>query len=132
MGTGEVTERWYTKDYNGEGDDAEYGYRCRTCGDWFSADTEMNLTQCCPKCGAEDPTMPEINMTPLEIHAVITRLETENAALKRLLRQNNICPYGMLPPGEPMAKCPSGFPGCSCADDAVLDPQTWQEESHAD
>ena len=45
----------------------------------------------------------------------------ENAALKKMLRDNNICPYGMLPPGEPMAKCPSGFPGCGCADDVLLD-----------
>lgn len=51
----------------------------------------------------------------------VTALEKENAVLKKMLRDNNVCPYGMLPPGEPMAKCPGGFPGCSCGDDMMLD-----------
>ena len=51
----------------------------------------------------------------------IERLQRENAVLKKMLRDNSICPYGCLPPGEPMAKCPVGFPGCSCGDDMMLD-----------
>jgi hypothetical protein len=51
----------------------------------------------------------------------IAALEKENAVLKKMLRDNSICPYGQVPPGESLAKCPSGFPGCSCADDMMLD-----------
>jgi len=49
------------------------------------------------------------------------RLQKENDYLKKMLRDNSICPYGALPPGEPMAKCPSGFPGCACADDVMAE-----------
>lgn len=28
-----------------------------------------------------------------------------------------ICPFGNLQPGQSMVHCPSGFPGCECADE---------------
>ena len=32
------------------------------------------------------------------------------------------CPFGKLKPGEQMPHCPSGFPGCGCADEWDLNP----------
>ncbi len=32
------------------------------------------------------------------------------------------CPFDVLPKGEPMAKCPLGFPGCACAAELMLNP----------
>jgi hypothetical protein len=60
-------------------------------------------------------------MTEDQLQAEIDRLREENSALKKMLRDNNICPYRMLPPGEHWSKCPAGFPGCGCADDIVLE-----------
>jgi hypothetical protein len=30
------------------------------------------------------------------------------------------CPFGNLREGEGIAHCPSGFPGCGCADELML------------
>lgn len=30
------------------------------------------------------------------------------------------CPFGSLKEGQTMAHCPSGFPGCGCADELML------------
>lgn len=37
------------------------------------------------------------------------------------------CPFHMLKPGQVMAHCPLGFPGCGCADELMLNPylQDW-------
>ena len=32
------------------------------------------------------------------------------------------CPFGNLQPGQTMAHCPLGFPGCSCADELTENP----------
>lgn len=32
------------------------------------------------------------------------------------------CPFGSLKPGEYISQCPSGFPGCGCADELMLNP----------
>ena len=32
------------------------------------------------------------------------------------------CPFGMLQPGQTIAHCPSGFPGCGCGDEMMLNP----------
>jgi hypothetical protein len=32
------------------------------------------------------------------------------------------CPFGQLKPGQTMAHCPLGFPGCHCADEYDLNP----------
>lgn len=32
------------------------------------------------------------------------------------------CPFGMLEDGQTMAHCPLGLPGCSCADEWMLNP----------
>lgn len=32
------------------------------------------------------------------------------------------CPFGKLQPGETIAHCPSGFPGCGCGDELMLNP----------
>ena len=47
--------------------------------------------------------------------------EPEVAALKKMLRENNICPYGVLPPGSAMGLCQLGFPGCACMDAIMMD-----------
>tara|TARA_Y100000310_G_scaffold317145_1_gene369669 strand:+ start:2213 stop:2485 length:273 start_codon:yes stop_codon:yes gene_type:complete len=51
------------------------------------------------------------------------RLEKENQALKLMLIDNGICPFGAIEPGAPMGTCPSGFPGCACADELLNDPR---------
>ena len=32
------------------------------------------------------------------------------------------CPFGKLLPGESIAHCPLGFPGCGCGDELMLNP----------
>lgn len=32
------------------------------------------------------------------------------------------CPFHQLKPGQTMAHCPLGFPGCGCADELMLNP----------
>ena len=32
------------------------------------------------------------------------------------------CPFGELQPGQTMAHCPLGFPGCGCADELMENP----------
>lgn len=32
------------------------------------------------------------------------------------------CPFNQLKPGEEMPHCPLGFPGCSCADEWMVNP----------
>lgn len=32
------------------------------------------------------------------------------------------CPFGRLSEGQSMAHCPSGFPGCACADEWTCNP----------
>lgn len=32
------------------------------------------------------------------------------------------CPFSSLQPGQSMAHCPSGFPGCACADELMVNP----------
>lgn len=32
------------------------------------------------------------------------------------------CPFGQLAEGQSMAQCPSGFPGCGCGDELMLNP----------
>lgn len=32
------------------------------------------------------------------------------------------CPFGSLLPGQNIAHCPSGFPGCGCGDELMLNP----------
>lgn len=39
------------------------------------------------------------------------------------------CPFGALAEGQTMAHCPSGFPGCGCADERLLNPHL-KEEKH--
>lgn len=51
----------------------------------------------------------------------IDDLRRENDVLRGLLARSNAdCPYCALP-AEEMSRCPSGFPGCSRADDMVPD-----------
>lgn len=37
------------------------------------------------------------------------------------------CPFGMLEEGQTMGQCPSGFPGCGCADEKMLNPHLCDE-----
>ena len=37
------------------------------------------------------------------------------------------CPFGMLAKGQAMAQCPSGFPGCGCADEWMVNPLLEEE-----
>ncbi len=32
------------------------------------------------------------------------------------------CPFGYLKPGQSIAHCPLGFPGCGCADELYANP----------
>jgi hypothetical protein len=32
------------------------------------------------------------------------------------------CPFAALKPSQSMAHCPSGFPGCACADEIMCNP----------
>lgn len=32
------------------------------------------------------------------------------------------CPFGRLRPGQSIAHCPLGFPGCGCGDELMLNP----------
>jgi len=32
------------------------------------------------------------------------------------------CPFGQLRPGETLAHCPLGFPGCGCGDELMINP----------
>jgi hypothetical protein len=32
------------------------------------------------------------------------------------------CPFGMLAPGQTIAHCPLGFPGCGCGDEVLANP----------
>lgn len=42
------------------------------------------------------------------------------------------CPWGRLQPGQTIAHCPLGFPGCACGDELMLNPylqESWQKNS---
>lgn len=38
------------------------------------------------------------------------------------------CPFGYLQPGQSIAHCPLGFPGCGCGDEMQLNPYIPQED----
>lgn len=48
------------------------------------------------------------------------------------------CPFGALEEGQTMSQCPSGFPGCACGDEYMLNSflQTWlmgdPEDAHSE
>lgn len=54
----------------------------------------------------------------------IDRLAQEACTAAQIAR--GICPWRMTAHGE-MAKCPLGFPGCSCADELMLNPHLQEE-----
>lgn len=38
------------------------------------------------------------------------------------------CPFGMLQEGQTIAHCPTGFPGCGCSDELMLNPYLQEGE----
>lgn len=42
--------------------------------------------------------------------------------------QSGRCPFGMLKPGQTIAHCMLGFPGCGCGDEMMLNPFLQKEE----
>lgn len=42
------------------------------------------------------------------------------------------CPFGSLKPGQTLAHCPGGFPGCACADELELNPYLASERASRD
>ena len=70
----------------------------------------------------------------LKLSNRLDALTDEKQKLVAMLIKNNICPFGVQPPGKALATCPSGFPGCGCADELMLNPylDIGQEDSPTD
>ena len=70
--------------------------------------------------------MPDVNDNHcdacLKLSNHLDALEDEKQKLVAMLIKNSICPFGVQPPGKALATCPSGFPGCGCADELMLNP----------
>lgn len=45
--------------------------------------------------------------------------------------RQGICPFGNLQPGQTIAHCPLGFPGCSCGDELMVNPYLIEEPKPA-
>jgi hypothetical protein len=50
----------------------------------------------------------------------MTEEERDRTVAEAIKRKE--CPFGHVLPGESLATCPLGFPGCGCADELLLNP----------
>lgn len=60
-----------------------------------------------------------------EPHTIPTKDQRDRDVAASIKRGE--CPFHMLKPGQTMAHCPLGFPGCSCADELMLNPYLREE-----